>query len=52
MKNDYIEMRIHRIQHRRRVRDLPLDPSIPKQLQGANALRYLKAEAIGQFFEY
>lgn len=32
-KEDYIEVRIHRIKERRRIRDLPIDPDTPKMLQ-------------------
>lgn len=29
-KKDCIEIRVHRIEHRRRIRELPLDPALPK----------------------
>lgn len=39
-RNDCVEIRVHRIEHRRRIRELPLDIPSPKQPRGQDTLRY------------
>lgn len=42
-KEDYIEVRVHRISQRRRLRNLPIDPDMPKPLQESSGAVKLSA---------